>query len=281
MEQIVQYIREEPTILAIPFYLITMGIEGFVLWRKNKPYGVADTAASLSGGLGSLVVRFFWNVLFIWLLTLCYEAGPKFFATAPLWLTWVCLVFADDLAFYWMHRMSHEIRLLWATHVVHHSSQRFHLATALRQSWSAPIIETPFWLPLAFIGFMPHLILIQMSLNLIYQYWVHTETIRTIGPLEWIMNTPSHHRVHHGSNPQYLDKNYAGIFIIWDRLFGTFEPERETVRYGLTKNLDTHNWFKIQIHEFADIVRDVLRYPTVKEKLRRIFAGPTALAKGK
>jgi len=280
MEQIIQYIKEEPTILAIPFYLVTMALEGFVLWRRNFAYGIADTAASLSGGVGSLIVRFFWNVLFIWLLKQCYEAGPKFFATLPIWLTWIALVFADDFAFYWMHRLSHEVRLLWATHVVHHSSQRYHLATALRQSWSAPIIETPFWLPLAFVGFHPHMILLQMSLNLIYQYWVHTETIGRLGFLEYVMNTPSHHRVHHGSNPQYIDKNYGGIFIFWDRLFGTFEPEVEKVRYGLTKNLTTHNWLKIQIQEFADILRDVVRYVTWKEKLRRVFASPTALARG-
>lgn len=281
MEALIQYIKEEPTILAIPFYLITMGIEGFVLWRRNEAYGVADTAASLSGGVGSLVVRFFWNIFFIWLLTLCYNAGPKLFTTAPLWLTWLCLVIADDFAFYWMHRLSHEIRFLWASHVVHHSSQRYHLATALRQSWTAPFIETPFWLPLALLGFHPHMILLQMSLNLIYQYWVHTETIKTLGPLEYVMNTPSHHRVHHGSNAQYLDKNYGGIFIIWDRLFGTFEPEVEKVRYGLTKNVGTHNWATIQVHEFADIIRDAWRASTLKEKLRQIFSSPTALANTK
>jgi sterol desaturase/sphingolipid hydroxylase (fatty acid hydroxylase superfamily) len=279
MEQIIQYIKDEPTILAIPFYLITMGIENFALWRSGKAYGVSDTAASLSGGVGSLVVRFFWNLLFIWLLTKCYESGAKLFATAPLWLIWLALVLADDFAFYWMHRLSHEIRFLWATHVVHHSSERYHLATALRQSWTAPIIETPFWLPLALIGFHPHMILLQMSLNLIYQYWVHTETIRTLGPLEWVLNTPSHHRVHHGSNPQYVDRNYGGIFIFWDRLFGTFTPEGESVRYGLTKNLVTKNWVVIQFHEFAAILRDVTRAETFREKLRQLWGNPTALAR--
>ncbi len=278
MEQIIQYIKEEPTILAIPFYLITMGIENFVLWRQKHAYAVADTAASLSGGVGSLVVRFFWNVLFIWLLTLCYNAGPKWFSMTPLWLTWLVLVLADDFAFYWMHRLSHEIRFLWATHVVHHSSERYHLATALRQSWTAPLIETPFWLPIAFVGFHPHMILLQMSINLIYQYWVHTETIRSLGLLEYILNTPSHHRVHHGSNPQYIDRNYGGIFIFWDRIFGTFTPEGEKVRYGLTKNLTTTNWVVIQFHEFAAILRDVARATTLREKLRQLFGNPTALA---
>ena len=277
MEQVIQYIKEEPTILAIPFYLITMGIENFALWRKKKAYGVADTAASLSGGVGSLVVRFFWNVVFIFLLDLCYKRGLHLVGHG--WYAWVILLFLDDFAFYWMHRLSHEIRFLWGSHVVHHSSQRYHLATALRQSWTAPLIETPFWLPIAFLGFPAHMILIQMSVSLLYQYWIHTETIRTLGPLEYVMNTPSHHRVHHGSNPEYIDTNYGGIFIIWDRLFGTFVPETVTVRYGLTKNLTTHNWVGIQFHEFIDMFRDAWNAPTLKEKFRQIFASPTALAK--
>jgi sterol desaturase/sphingolipid hydroxylase (fatty acid hydroxylase superfamily) len=279
MEQVIHYIKEEPTILAIPFYVITMGIENLVLWRQKKPYEVADAAASLSGGLGSLVVRFFWNVVFVWLLKLCYDAGPKLFDNAPIWAAWIVLVFLDDLAFYWMHRAAHEIRFFWGTHVVHHSSQRYHLATALRQSWTAPIIETPFWLPVAFVGFPPHWILIQMSVSLLYQYWIHTETIGTLGPLEYVMNTPSHHRVHHGSNPEYIDTNYGGIFIIWDRLFGTFVPEQAEVRYGLTKNIKTHNWITIQFHEFADMFRDAWNAPTWKEKFRQLFASPTSLAK--
>jgi len=277
MEQVIQYIKEEPTILAIPFYLITMGIENFVLWRQKRAYGLADTAASLSGGVGSLVVRFFWNVLFIFLLDLCYKNGLHLVGHG--WYAWVILLFLDDFAFYWMHRLSHEIRFLWGSHVVHHSSQRYHLATALRQSWTAPLIETPFWLPIAFLGFPAHMILIQMSVSLLYQYWIHTETIRTLGPLEYVMNTPSHHRVHHGSNPEYIDTNYGGIFIIWDRLFGTFTPEVAPVRYGLTKNLTTHNWVAIQFHEFIDMFRDAWNTPTFKGKLRQIFASPTALAK--
>lgn len=279
MEQVIQYIKDEPTILAIPFYLVTMTIENFVLWRQKQAYGVADAAASISGGLGSLIVRFFWNVVFIALLTLAYNNGPKLVGSG--WQWWIVLVLLDDFTYYWWHRLSHEIRFLWASHVVHHSSERYHLATALRQSWTSPLTETPFWLPIAFIGFTPHMILLQMSLNLIYQYWVHTETIRTIGPLEYIMNTPSHHRVHHGSNPQYVDKNYGGIFIVWDRLFGTFEPEVEKVRYGLTKNLNTFNWFKIQAHEFVDVFRDAWKAPTLAEKFRQAFGNPTELARRK
>ncbi|MBS0617548.1 MAG: sterol desaturase family protein [Spirochaetes bacterium] len=276
MHQVLQYIRDEPTILAIPFYLVTMAVENFLLWRRGRAYGVADTAASLSGGVGSLVVRFFWNIFFVFLLEFFYEHGLKLVGHG--WYAWVLLLFLDDFAFYWMHRFSHEVRFLWGTHVVHHSSERYHLATALRQSWTAPLVETPFWLPIAFIGFPAYMILMQMSVSLIYQYWIHTETIRTLGPLEYFMNTPSHHRVHHGSNAEYLDTNYGGIFIFWDRLFGTFVPETAPVRYGLTKNLATHNWFTIQFHEFVTMFRDARVAKNFREKLRQLFASPASLS---
>lgn len=277
MEAVIQYIREEPTILAIPFYIVTMAVENVVLLRQNRAYAVADTAASLSGGLGSLVVRFFWNFAFVWLLKLCFDAGPRLFDAAPPWAAWPVLVVLDDFAFYCMHRCAHEIRFFWAAHVVHHSSQRYHLATALRQSWTAPLIETPFWLPVAFLGFPPHWILVQMSVSLLYQYWIHTETIGRLGLLEYVLNTPSHHRVHHGSNPEYLDTNYGGIFILWDRLFGTFAPEAAPVRYGLTHNLRTHNWVSIQLHEYIAMFRGALREREIRHRLRQLFGSPTAL----
>ena len=155
------------------------------------------------------------------------------------WWVWVLLFFADDLSYYAYHRAHHRIRLFWATHVVHHSSQHYNLSTALRQDWM-PISSIFFWAPLALLGFQPWMILLAISWNLLYQFWIHTEKIKRLpGWYEAIFNTPSHHRVHHGANEQYLDKNYGGILIIWDKLFGTYEPERERVRYGLTTNIET------------------------------------------
>ena len=151
----------------------------------------------------------------------------------------------------------HEVRLLWANHVTHHSSERYNLSTALRQPWSGFLMSWVF-LPMPWLGIPAHHVAKAGQLNLLYQYWIHTEAIdRLPKPVEAVFNTPSHHRVHHGANPQYLDKNYGGILIVWDRLFGTFEPEVRRVKYGLTKNIHTYNPIRIGYHEFVDIARDV------------------------
>ncbi len=142
---------------------------------------------------------------------------------ADRWWTYVVLFLADDFAYYWFHRIHHEVRVFWASHVVHHSSQHYNLSTALRQTWT-PMTALPFWAGLALLGFQPWMILTQQAISLIYQFWIHTERIgRLPAPIEYVFNTPSHHRVHHGSNEIYLDRNYGGILIIWDRLFGTFQ----------------------------------------------------------
>jgi sterol desaturase/sphingolipid hydroxylase (fatty acid hydroxylase superfamily) len=163
---------------------------------------------------------------------------------------------------------------MWAAHVNHHSSEHFNLSTALRQSWTTPL-TLPFfyfWLPLA--GFRPDMIVIQISISLLYQYWIHTELIGKLGPFEWVMNTPSHHRVHHGSNVEYLDRNHAGIFIIWDRLFGTFEPEKAPVVYGLTTNIETFRPLRIAFHEWAALLRDVRGAASFREAVQYLFRPP-------
>ena len=184
------------------------------------------------------------------------------------------LFFVDDFVYYWYHRFHHTIRVFWGSHVVHHSSQRYNLSTALRQPWT-PFTSLPFWLPLAFLGFAPWMILLQQSISLIYQFFIHTERIRKLPrPIEFIMNTPSHHRVHHGSNKQYLDKNYGGTLIVWDRLFGTFEPEDERVVYGLTKNIHTFNPMKVAFGEYIAIARDVISARSWRDACGYMFRGP-------
>ncbi|MFT6760369.1 MAG: sterol desaturase/sphingolipid hydroxylase (fatty acid hydroxylase superfamily), partial [Psychroserpens sp.] len=192
------------------------------------------------------------------------------------WWAWVLLFFADDLSFYWHHRLSHHIRILWAAHINHHSSENYNLAVALRQSWTELFYKYIFWLWLPILGFEPVMIFMMMGFSLIYQFWVHTKTIKSLGPLEWIMNTPSHHRVHHASNTRYLDRNHAGILIIWDRIFGTFQKEEETdpVVFGITSNIHTHNLFKIAFHEFQSIWKDIKSAPNLKTKLGYIFMPP-------
>jgi sterol desaturase/sphingolipid hydroxylase (fatty acid hydroxylase superfamily) len=166
------------------------------------------------------------------------------------------------------------VRLFWASHVVHHSSRFYNLTTAVRQPWTS-VSGLPFWLPLALLGFAPWMIFLQLSINLVYQFFLHTERIdRLPRPIELVCNTPSHHRVHHGSNQQYLDRNYGGILIIWDRLFGTFEPEGERVIYGLTKNIETYNPVRVAFHEYAALWRDVTTASSWRHRFGYLFRGP-------
>ena len=183
-------------------------------------------------------------------------------------------IVAWDFIYYWNHRFMHESRWLWAVHVVHHSSERYNLSTALRQ----PVAEhfgafLPYGV-LSLAGFRPEVIETARGVNLLYQYWIHTETVGKLGPAEEVLNTASHHRVHHGSNRQYLDRNHGSIFIVWDRLFGTFAREEEPVVYGLTHNIDTFNPLRIATAEHVDIVRDVARSDTWRERLSHVFRGP-------
>ncbi len=192
---------------------------------------------------------------------------------ATRWSLPVAMV-AWDFLYYWDHRWMHEVRLLWANHVSHHSSQRYNLSTALRQPWSGFLTSWVF-LPMPLFGIPAHHVIKAGQLNLLYQYWVHTEAIDKLpAPIEAVFNTPSHHRVHHGVNPQYLDKNYGGILIVWDKLFGTFEPEVRRVRYGLTKNIATLNPGRIAYHEFADIARDLRRARSWRDRAGFLLRAP-------
>lgn len=187
---------------------------------------------------------------------------------------WAAAILGWDFIYYWNHRFSHESRWLWAVHVAHHSSERYNLSTALRQPVADSItIAVPYGL-LALLGVRPGLIEQARGVNLIYQFWIHTEAIRSIGPLERVLNTPSHHRVHHGSNRRYLDRNHGSILIVWDRLFGTFEPETEPVVYGLTTNIDTFNPVRIATHEIADILEDVAGADTWRDRFSYLLRGP-------
>jgi len=179
-----------------------------------------------------------------------------------------------DLLYYWSHRWQHEKRVFWANHVAHHSSEHYNLSTALRQPWSSFIMSWVFF-PMPLVGFSPALTAKAGQLNLLYQYWIHTEAINRLAPrVEAVLNTPSHHRVHHGANPQYLDKNYAGIFIIWDKIFATFEPEVRRIKYGLTKNIETFNPLRIAYDEFASIARDVRSAKGWRNKLGHVWKQP-------
>lgn len=181
-----------------------------------------------------------------------------------------------DFIYYWNHRLQHESRALWAIHVVHHSSQKYNLSTALRQPWADSLGMFVPYGALSLLGIRPNLVETARQINLLYQYWIHTDTIGRLGRFEAVLNTPSHHRAHHGSNQRYLDRNHGSILIVWDRLFGTFEPESDDdpVVYGLTKNIDTYNPLRIAGHEYAEIARDVVTATTWRDRLSFVLRGP-------
>ncbi|GGN94483.1 C-5 sterol desaturase [Actinoplanes lobatus] len=267
-----------PAVLyAVPAFLLLIVMEvlsyRFLPDDEERGYEARDTATSLSMGLGSQIIGVPWKLFTAVLFAGLYVLSP--FTLDPYdWWVWVLLFFADDFAYYWFHRLHHEVRLLWAGHVVHHSSQFFNFSTALRQSWT-PMTSLPFWLGLAALGFPPWMIFLQQSISLAYQFFLHTERIdRLPRPIEWFFNTPSHHRVHHGSNDPYLDRNYGGILIVWDRLFRSFEPEGERVNYGLTSNIQTFNPLKVATHEYAAIWRDVRAATSWRHRAGFLFGRP-------
>jgi len=264
---------------AIPFFVLLLVLE-YLSFRQVRAenegligYDPRDTRTSLTMGLGNVAINFVWKFAVLAAYVAIYELTPLRLDPGDWWV-WVLLFFADDFSYYWFHRISHESRGFWASHVVHHSSQHYNLSTALRQTW-VPMTYFPFWLWMPAVGFEPWMVLLAQAWSLIYQFWIHTERIRRL-PIwfEAIFNTPSHHRVHHGVNDQYLDRNYGGILIIWDRLFGTYEPEAERVRYGLTTQLRSYRPIQVAFHEYIAMWHDIRRAPRIRDKLGVVFRGP-------
>lgn len=259
--------------LAIPAFLLLLTAEAvFDAVMRRDLYEFRDTLASLSMGVGNVIVNLFSKAMVFGIFTWLHRFS--IFHLGYAWWVWLLAFFADDFSYYWFHRASHECRFFWASHVVHHSSQRYNLGTALRQTWTGSFFSFVFWAWMPLVGFTPVMVLTMQAISLLYQFWVHTEVVRRIGPLEQVLNTPSHHRVHHASNPQYIDRNHAGTLIIWDRMFGTFEPEDERCIYGLTRNINSYNPLRIAFHEWRDMWRDVRNAPSVAAKLRYAFGNP-------
>lgn len=258
---------------AIPGFILLLVLEAVADARMRRElYLLPDTAASLSMGLGNVFIGLVTKAMVFSIFTFVHRFA--IFNIGFQWWAWALVFFADDFSYYWFHRVSHECRFFWASHVVHHSSQRYNLGTALRQTWTGTFMSWIFWLWMPLIGFPPLMVLTMQAVSLLYQFWIHTELVRHMGPLEKVMNTPSHHRVHHGVNQLYLDRNHAGILIVWDRMFGTFVPEVEQPVYGLTKNVGSYNPFRIAFHEWIDMWHDVTTAPTWRLKLRYVFGRP-------
>jgi sterol desaturase/sphingolipid hydroxylase (fatty acid hydroxylase superfamily) len=259
------------TVYAIPAFIALLAVEQVVLRRRRRVVDGRDFWASIGMGLGSLVtINLLMGLAGWWLMGWFWQHRLADAGTS--WLGWAVALLAWDFVFYWEHRLSHEVRVLWASHVNHHSSREFNLSTALRQPWTAFQLAIMV-APLALVGVRPDLIVMAGALNLIYQFWIHTEAVDRLGPFEWVLNTPSHHRVHHGANARYLDRNYGGVLIVWDRLFGTFQAEDEQVVYGLTKNIDTYNLWTIAFHEWVALAGDARRARGL-DRLRHLLRGP-------
>ena len=259
--------------LSVPIFFLLIGIElAYTFYKKLKYYRLNDSIANLHQGIGSQLVGLFGkSVLFLGYLYI-FEHWRLFEIPNTIW-TWIVLFIGVDFFYYWFHRMSHQINALWAAHIVHHQSEEYNLTVALRQSWFQGWFSWVFYLPLALIGFDPIIFLTLSSFNTLYQFWIHTRTIKSMGFLEYILNTPSHHRVHHGSNPKYIDKNHAGTLIIWDRMFGTFQKEEEEVYYGITKPLASWNPVWANIHYWKDLIETAKKSDSISDKIR-VFVKP-------
>lgn len=273
-----EFLKDDLSLFAVPLFIVAMVLEA--RWSRRKGLGLyrrADTRASLGMGVLSILVEIIPRLLAIAVMVLIHDISPLRDVVQHQWWAWVLLFFLDDFTFYWFHRCNHEVRLFWAGHVNHHSSRYFNFGTALRQGVGERLHKFLFWLWLPLLGFDPAMIITIISLSLFYQFWIHTRAVDKLHPwVEAVFNTPSHHRVHHGSNVRYLDRNHGGVLIIWDKLFGTFSPERadDPVVYGLTKNIESDSIAWVAVHEYVAIVLDVKRVNNWRDRLRYVFLAP-------
>ncbi len=263
------------TIFAFAVFAVFIGLEKFYWNRKGvEKFQTRDSIANYSLVAMQLFFGVTGKILFIvTALDWIWSKGLKLVPAT--WWSGVLLFLGVDLGYYWFHRLSHRSRFLWAIHESHHSSELMNLSVALRQPPLEPWVDWLFFIGLAWVGFPAKAILTMYAFNLFYQFFIHTEIIGKLPKwIELVFNTPSHHRVHHGTNPQYIDRNYAGVLIIWDRMFGSFELEREQVRYGVTHPVSSFNPFFVGFHLWKDIFRDVVSAGFFTDKLKMIFAPP-------
>lgn len=261
-------------IYTLPIFGLLLLIEFlYGHFKKTNTYqNTKDTYASLSLGIGQVIVTVVFSSLLLSIDNLLYK--HRLFEFGNTWYEIVLLFLIMDFSFYWWHRASHRMRFFWANHVNHHSSTEFNFSTAFRQPFFSPILRPLFYFYIPWLGFDPQLIIILGIVSLIWAVWSHTKHIGKLGFLEYIIVTPSAHRVHHGTNPEYIDKNYGGVFIFWDIMFGTFEPEIKPVVYGITENINTFNPIKIIFHEWQAMYKDVVQSKSFAEAFSHIFSPP-------
>lgn len=276
MDFIHQFIKE-PIKYSIPIFFILIGIELLVArLKKEHLYRFNDAIANLSCGIGSQVSGIFLKVLTFYAYVWLYENHSPFKGQIPTtWWSVVALFIGVDFFYYWFHRLAHEIAVMWGSHVVHHQSEEYNLTVALRQAWLQGAFSWLFYLPLAFLGFQPVVFASIAGFQTLYQFWIHTKTINKLpAPFEYVFNTPSHHRVHHGVNPKYIDRNHGGTLIIFDRMFGTFQAEEEEVVYGITKQTNSWNPLWVNFEYWIDLFKNALKASRWKDKFKILFKPP-------
>jgi sterol desaturase/sphingolipid hydroxylase (fatty acid hydroxylase superfamily) len=262
-------------VLAIPAFFLLIGIELLVVWLAGKDYyRLGDTVADLSCGVLDQVAGVFLKTAVFAAYLFVYGRLRLTSLPADSPVVWAAGFLGVDFLYYWFHRTSHEVNAIWAAHVVHHQSEEYNLAVALRQGAFQGAMSWLFYLPLAWLGLPPVVFLTLSSINTLYQFWIHTRTIGKLGPLEWVLNTPSNHRVHHGRNPRYIDRNHGGTLIVWDRLFGTYAAEEDEPVYGITKPLRSWNPVWAHVHYWVELLDLARRAPRGADKLRVFLARP-------
>jgi alkylglycerol monooxygenase len=268
-------VKLDPIALAVPFFFLLIGLELVTArLRRRSVYRFTDAYSDLGCGIAQQVVLLLFQAGLLALYAFVYAHGRLWtFAPGSIW-PWVIAIVGVDLAYYWWHRLSHEINLMWAVHVVHHQSEDYNLAVALRQAILSPATVMPFYLPLAVLGVPMPVYFLANAASTLYQFWIHTEMVRRMGVLEKVMNTPSLHRVHHAVNPEYLDRNYAATFILWDQLFGTLRREEAAPVYGISHPLRSFDPVWAQVQPLWGLWQAARRAPTWREAVRFLFASP-------
>jgi sterol desaturase/sphingolipid hydroxylase (fatty acid hydroxylase superfamily) len=263
-------------VVALPIILLMIFVEVIVASARNiSAYKTNDSLGTLGLLTGNILMAVSIKGFTLAFHLFLYEFRVfDLVSLFPIWILWLMTFVLIDFIFYFYHRISHRSRFLWAIHMSHHSSEEMNFVVAYRQAWLGPISKVPFFMILPIIGLDPTMIAVAGVLSTLWGIVGHTQIINKLGPFEWIFNTPSHHRVHHGSNAQYIDRNYGNLLIIWDRFFGTFEPEIEPVKYGLVKNVNTFNPIKITFMGWQEIYQDIKNSTSSKEALGHFFGPP-------
>ena len=267
--------------IGAPIVLVMIFFEILVSnFQNQNVYKRSDTLCTIGLLLGNIIVAFaIKGTVLAFHIYLYQFRAFDFVNQIPIWALWIITFISIDLVFYIYHRMSHRIRFLWAIHLSHHSSEEMNFAVSFRQAWFGPISKIPFFMVLPLLGFDPTIVAVAGVISTLWGIVGHTQVIGKLGPLEWIFNTPSHHRVHHGSNKQYIDKNYGNLLIIWDRMFGTFEPEGEAVKFGLVNNVNTFNPVKVTFIAWMSMIKDLKQKNSFFEAIKVIFGPPVTHVK--